>query len=86
MLQYCKTYKENCNGTLTATKQIGGHKQTLLKVLELLIAIQTLLLGHCAVDGDGGKVLLHQQLAQSHASLNRLRKDDTKIKKRKVFY
>ena len=34
-----------------------------------------LLLRHPAVDGDGGEVLLHQQLRQRNAALHRLHED-----------
>ena len=36
---------------------------------------QPLLLAHSPVDGDGGEVLLDQQLGKGHASLDRLDED-----------
>merc|ERR1719264_2520225 len=53
-------------------EQVGGNKNSLLEVLELLIPGQPLLLAHPPVDGDGGEVLLNQQLSQGHAALHRL--------------
>ena len=37
---------------------------------------QPLLLAHPPVDGDGGEVLLNQQLGQGHAALHRLDEDN----------
>ncbi len=48
----------------------------LLEVFELLVSGEALLLGHAAVDGDGGEVLLCQQLGQGDAPLHRLDEDD----------
>ena len=52
------------------TKQVGGHQDPLLEVLELLIPGQSLLLGHPSVDGDGGEVLFNEELSQSDTSLH----------------
>merc|ERR1712203_775251 len=57
-------------------KQVGGNQDSLLEVLELLVPGQPLLLAHPPVDGDGGEVLLNQQLSQGHAALHRLDEDD----------
>ncbi len=53
----------------------------LLEVFELLVSGETLFLGHAAVDGDGGEVLLRQQLGQGDAPLHRLDEDDDLKKK-----
>lgn len=54
----------------TTTEQVGRDQDSLLKVLELLIARQTLLLRHGTVDSDRWEVLLNEKLSQGHASLN----------------
>lgn len=59
-----------------SAKQVCGHKDSLLKILELLIPRQPLLLIHGTVDGNGRKVLFHQKLCQRHATLHSLHKDD----------
>ena len=50
-------------------------RTNLLEVLELLVSGEALLLRHAAVDGDGGEVLLSQQLGEGYAALNRLDED-----------
>ena len=52
------------------TKQVGGHQDPLLEVLELLIPGQSLLLGHSSVDGDGREVLFNEKLSQGNTPLN----------------
>ena len=60
----------------SASKQVGGHKDALLEVFELLVTPQTLLLGHCAVDGNGREVLFNQQLVEGTAATHGADKDD----------
>ena len=48
----------------------------LLEVLELLVARQALLLVHAPVDGDGGEVLLDEELREGDAPLHALDEDD----------
>ena len=57
-------------------EQVGGDQNALLEVLELLVVRQALVLRHAAVDGDGGEVLLTQQVVQRHTARHRLHKDD----------
>jgi hypothetical protein len=59
----------------SAAKQVGSHKNALLKVLELLIVSHTLALVHLTMNGSGGESLLSQQIVESNASLNRLDED-----------
>ena len=47
-----------------------------MEVLELLVASETVLLGHCAVDGDAGEVLLDEKLVQGSAAADRSNEDD----------
>ena len=60
----------------SSSKQICGYQDSLLEILELLVPRQSLLLSHPPVDGDGWEVLLNQELGQSHATLDRLHKND----------
>ena len=55
----------------TTAKQVSGNQNTSLEVLEELVALETLLLIHGAVNINGGKVLLLQQSRQGNATLNR---------------
>ena len=48
----------------TTTEDVGGHHNPGLKVLELLVAGDAIGLGETSVDGDGGKVALHQQTVE----------------------
>ena len=47
-----------------------------MEILERLVTGKSLLLGHAPVNGDSRKVLLDQQLGQSHATLNRFDEND----------
>ena len=60
----------------TTAKQVRGDQNTSLEVLEELVALETLLLVHGAVNINGGKVLLLQQSRQGNATLNRFDKND----------
>ena len=62
-------------------KQAKNDKANLLEVLELLVAGESLLLVHSPVDGDGGEVLLDQELGEGHATLDALDEDDDLTKK-----
>lgn len=46
----------------STSKEIRRHEKTLVEVLESLITLQPLLLRHCAVHCDRGKVLIDQKL------------------------
>lgn len=59
-----------------ATEQVRGHEDALLKVLEALVALEALLLLHCAVNGDRREVLLYEQLRECHTPLNSANEDD----------
>ena len=59
-----------------AAEQVGRHQDALLEILELLIAREALFLGHGPMDGDGGEVLVGEELGQRDASRNRLHEDD----------
>ena len=48
----------------------------LLEILELLVSGQPLLLVHASVNGDGGEVLLDQELGEGNAALDALHEDD----------
>ena len=60
----------------TTAKQVRGDQNTALEVLEELVALETLLLVHGAVNINGRKVLLLQQGRQGNATLNRFDKND----------
>ena len=60
----------------TTAEQVGSNQDTLLEVLELLISGKTFFLGHRSVDGNGGEVLVNQELGKSHATLHTLHEDD----------
>ena len=57
-------------------EEIGGHEDSLLEILELLVSGESLLLSHASVNGNGGEILLYEELSQGHTSLHRLDKDD----------
>ena len=54
----------------TSSKKIGCDQDSSLKVLELAVPLQSLLLVHTSVDIDGWEVLVLEKLVQSDASLN----------------
>lgn len=54
----------------SSSEEIGGHKDSLLEVLECLISREALLLGHLPVDGNGGEILLREKGVKSNASLH----------------
>merc|ERR1719273_1139728 len=58
------------------TEEVGGDKDSLLEILELLVARESLLLSHASVNGDGWEILLYEELGQSHTSLHGLDEDD----------
>jgi hypothetical protein len=60
----------------TTTEDVSGDADTLLEVLELLVALDTLLLADTGVHGDGGEVALAEELVELSASEGRLDKDD----------
>jgi len=64
----------------TTAKQVRGNENTSLEVLEELVALETLLLVHGAVNINGGKVLLLQQSRQGNATLNRFDKNNDLVK------
>ena len=47
----------------------------LLEILELLIPGEPLLLVHAPVNGNGGEILLDEELRQCHTTLNALHED-----------
>jgi len=59
----------------TSSKQIGGDKDALLEVFELLVARQTVLLSHLTMDGDAREVLLDEELIEGAATAHRFDKD-----------
>ena len=58
------------------TEEVGGHEDSFLEILELLVARESLLLSHASVNGDGGEILLYEELSQGNTSLHGLHKDD----------
>ena len=58
------------------TEEVGGDEDSLLEILELLVARESLLLSHASVNGDGGEILLYEELGQGNTSLHGLDKDD----------
>jgi len=60
----------------TTAKDVGSNTDALVEVLELLVAANTLLLGHAGVDSDGGEVALAQELVEFSSTLGALDKDD----------
>ena len=57
-------------------EQVGGDENPLLEILELLVSGESLLLSHASVNGDGGEILLYEELGQGNTSLHGLHKDD----------
>mmetsp|Transcript_103648 Transcript_103648/g.278583 ORF Transcript_103648/g.278583 Transcript_103648/m.278583 type:complete len:214 (+) Transcript_103648:157-798(+) len=55
-----------------APEQVGGNHDALLELLELLVARDAVLLVQPRVDGDRGKVTLHQQLVERDGALHGL--------------
>ena len=60
----------------SSPKKVGGHQDSFLEILELLVARESLLLSHASVNGNGGEILLYEELSQGNTSLHRLDKDD----------
>jgi hypothetical protein len=60
----------------TTTKDVSGDANALLEVLELLVALDTLLLADTGVHSDGGEVALAEELVELSAAEGRLDKDD----------
>ena len=60
----------------SATEEVRRHQDALLEVLELLISREALFLRHGAMNGDGGEVLLDEELREGDATRNRLHEDD----------
>jgi hypothetical protein len=60
----------------TTTEDVGGDANTLLEILELLVALDTLLLADTGVHGDGREVALAEELVELGAAEGRLDKDD----------
>mmetsp|Transcript_10062 Transcript_10062/g.30766 ORF Transcript_10062/g.30766 Transcript_10062/m.30766 type:complete len:252 (+) Transcript_10062:39-794(+) len=58
-----------------AAEEVRGDHNALLKLLELLVARDAVLLVEARVDGDGREVALHQQLVQGDGPLHRLHED-----------
>ena len=55
-----------------ATKQVGGDKNALVKVLKLLVASNTLLLLHLTMDADGRETALLEELVEHCGALDSL--------------
>merc|ERR1711865_1091858 len=60
----------------TTAEQVGADHDTLLKLLELLVAVDALLLLETRVDGEGWEAALHEQLVKCSGTLDRLHKND----------
>jgi len=60
----------------TSAKQVGGHEDSSLKVFELAVPFESLLLVHTPVDVDGWEVLVLEELVEGNASLDTLDEDD----------
>merc|ERR1712038_622590 len=58
-----------------SAEQVGGHQNSLLEILELLIARQSFFLRHSTMNGNGREILLDQKLSEGHATLYRLDED-----------
>ena len=72
-----KFHTTNCShDTRNEIKNRSKEPTHLFKVLELLVALEPLLLAHAAVDADGREVLLDEELGQGDAALDRADKDD----------
>merc|ERR1719273_1574075 len=46
------------------TEEVGGDEDSLLEILELLVARESLLLSHASVNGDGWEILLYEELVE----------------------
>jgi hypothetical protein len=68
----------------TTGENIGGDEDTLVELLEGLVAGNTLLLGHRTVNADTGEVALNQQLVELLGALNRLDKDAHLVELKRV--
>lgn len=53
----------------TTSKEIRSDKDSLLEILELLVAGQAIFLGHPTVNSDSREILLNEQLGECHTSL-----------------
>ena len=60
----------------TTTEDVGGDTDTLLKLLELLVALDTLLLADTGVHGNRGEVALAEELVELGATEGGLDEDD----------
>lgn len=60
----------------TAAEDVGGDTDTLIEVLELLVAANALLLGHARVNGDGREVAFTQKLVELGRTLSALDEND----------
>jgi hypothetical protein len=60
----------------TTTKDVGGDTDTLLELLELLVALDTLLLADTGVHSDRGEVALAEKLVKLGATEGGLDEDD----------
>ena len=56
----------------SSAEEIGGHKDSLLEIFELLISGQTVFLSHGSMNSDSGEILFHQELRQRNTSLDTL--------------
>lgn len=68
----------------TTTKDVSGNENTLLKVLELLVALDTFLLSKTTVDADGREVAFAQKLVQFVSARNGFDKDDDLVEFERV--
>jgi len=60
----------------TTAEDVGGDTDALLEVLELLVALDTLLLADTGVHGDGGEVALPEKLVELGAAKSGLDEDN----------
>ena len=58
-----------------SAEQVRRDENAALDLLELLVAVETLLLAQTAMDGHSREALLVQQLAQRLAAVGRLHED-----------
>jgi len=68
----------------TTAEQVRRDQNAALEVLEQLVALETLLLVHCAVNVNGGEVLLLQQRRQGDATLHRFDEDDDLVELQRI--
>jgi len=68
----------------TATENISGNHNTLLKVLEGLVTFDTFILRHTGMDTNGRKVAVNQQLVQFNSTTNGTDKDTDLIKLQRI--